>query len=156
MKGVILEKGIENFTKLNLFLPAIKEDICSYNWLITDIDSDYSSDSLVEKGYEFLSGEAFVELIKNDEYKFVWGVFSAFSKDVSLDEILSNGIPFADGYTGFWKSTVSLQNSLAITELVLWDGMLAMIISCEEDVINKFLAFYSSGKDLEEYNKSLL
>ena len=154
MKGAIIKKGIGHFTKLDLFLPVVRKDICSYNWLITDIDSDYSSDNLTEKGYDFLSGEAFLELVENDEYKFVWGVFSAFSKDVKLDEILSKGIPFADGYTGFWKSTVNLQNPLAITEMVLWDGMLAIIISHNEEVINRFLEFYSSSMDLEEYNKS--
>ena len=152
MKGAILEKGIEQYTNLNLFLPIIQEKILSYNWLLTDIDSDYHSESIVEKDYEFLSGEAFMELIEKNNFKFVWGVFSAFPKEIELEKIISKGLPFADGYTGFWESTISVQNPLATMELVLWDGMLALIISCDDKIVDDFLEFYKSGENLEKYN----
>jgi len=152
VKGAILEKEVEKFTNLNLFLPIIREEILSYNWLFTDIDSDYCSDNIIENNYDFLSGEEFVELIEKNDFRFVWGVFSAFPKEVAFEKILSKGLPFADGYTGFWKNPVSLQNPLAIIEMVLWDGVLAIIISRNDEVIDKFLDFYKFSVNLEEYN----
>lgn len=152
MKGAILERGIEKYTNLSLFLPSIKEDIMSYNWLLSDIDSNYHSDSISKNGYEFLSGKEFLELILKNEYKFVWGVFTAFSKEKTVEEIVSKGIPFAEGYTGFWENPITMQNPLAITEMVLWDGILALIVSHNDDTVNCFLDFYNASENLETYN----
>jgi len=152
MKGAILEKGVEQYTNLNLFLPIIREEIFSYNWLLTDIDSNYYSDNTIENNYDFLSGEEFIELIEKNDFRFVWGVFSAFPKEVALEKILSKGIPSADGYTGFWENPINLQNSSAIIEMVLWDGELALIISHKDEIIDDFLNHYKFSENLEEYN----
>ncbi|MEG0472578.1 MAG: hypothetical protein RR588_09600 [Solibacillus sp.] len=152
MKGAILERGIEQYTNLSLFLPIIKEDILFYNWLLTDIDSNYQSDSIIKNDYEFLSGREFVQLIDKNEFRFAWGVFSAFPKERKVEEIVLNGLPFADGNTEFWENPISMQNPLAVTEMVLWDGILALIISRNDKTINQFLNFYEFSESLEDYN----
>lgn len=155
MKGAILENQIELNSSLNVFLPIINERIISYNWLLTDIDSDYYSNNIIKNNYEFLSGQEFLDIISKNEFRFVWGVFSGFSKEISLEEILSEKLPFANGYTGFWKNPISIQHPLAITEMVLWDGILALFISHNDDIIDKFLNYYKSSKNLEKYNDEI-
>lgn len=153
MKGTIVEKEDIQYNTLKIFLPITKKDILRYNWLLSDIDSDYYSEGLTENGYEFLTGSDFLKLITGYEYHFVWGVFSAFSKEIPLEKILSEGIPYANEYSGFWKNSISIQNKLAVTELVIWDGVLALVISKEDEVVNRFLNYYKLSEDLEIYNK---
>jgi len=152
MKGAILEKGKEEYTKLKLFLPIIRGIVRSYNWLLTDISSDYSSENLCANDYEFLSGEEFEKLIE-ENYTFVWGVFSAILPDITIDEVLEEDLPYANGYAGFWKNPLTMQNTLASLELVIWDGELALIISSDEKIINDFLGYYKLSETLEKYNK---
>ena len=113
MKGAILEKGKEDYTKLNLFLPIVKKVATSYNWLLTDIDSDHYSKSFYEKDYELLSGEEFVKLMEKGNYTFAWGVFSAIAPELAIEKIIEGGLPYANGYTGFWKNPIMIQNPLA-------------------------------------------
>jgi hypothetical protein len=154
MKGAILESGMEKYTSLDIFLP-LREELHSYNWLLTNIDSDYQSESLNQNNYEFMTGDTFLKLIEQNDFTFVWGVCSAFPKEIELERIISEGLPFADGYTGFWKNSINVQNPLAITEIVMWDGMLNLIISHNNQIVDKFLQLYDCGKDLVEYNKSI-
>lgn len=156
MKGAILESGMEKYTSLDIFLPIMRNEIISYNWLLTDIDSDYQSTSLSKNDYEFLTGEEFLDLIEQKNFTFVWGVLSAFPKDMEFERIISEGIPFADGYTGFWNTSISIQNSLAVTEIVFWDGILNLIISRNDELVDAFLELYKYGQDLEEYNNKKL
>ena len=154
VKGAILERGLERFTKLSLFFPVIKDEILNYNWLLTDIDADYYSDSLKNNHYELISGEKFMQLIEGDQFTFVWGVFSAIPKQISIEKIIEEQIPYANGYEGFWNNPVSIQNSVAVIEMVLWDGTAALIISKSEHVINKFIDYYKFSKLLEDYNEN--
>lgn len=152
VKGAILDRGVEQFTKLSLFLPIIKDEILNYNWLLTDIDADYYTDSLKNSHYELISGEKFMQLIEGDQFTFVWGVFSAIPKQISIEKIIEEQIPYANGYEGFWNNSVSTQNYYAVIEMVLWDGVAALIISKKEHLINKFIDYYKLSKLLEDFN----
>ena len=152
MKGAILENGKENYTKLKVFLPVIKEIARSYNWLLTDIDSDYSSKNLSEKNYDFLSGEEFIKLVEEKKHTYAWGVFSAIPSEIDIEKVVETNLPYANGYTGFWRTPITIQNPLASIEMVLWDGEMALIISRDEKITNDFLQYYTLGEDLEEYN----
>ena len=151
MRGAILEKSKEEYTKLKLFLPIIKETANSYNWLLTDIDSDYSSKNLNEKNYDFLSGKEFVRLME-ENYTYAWGVFSAIPLEITIDKVVETYLPSANGYKGFWKNPISIQNPFASIEMILWDGELAIIISRDKKITNDFLDYYTLSEDLEEYN----
>lgn len=57
------------------------------------------------------------------------GVFSAFPKEIRLEEVLKYDYPYADGYKGFWENPIALQHPLAVSEIVVWDGSLILVIS---------------------------
>jgi len=156
MKGAILESGMERYTSLGIFLPIMREKLLSCNWLLTNIDSDYQSESIKQNNYEFMTGETFLKLIEQNNFTFVWGVFSAFPKEIGLERIISEKLPFADGYTGFWTIPINVQNPLAITEIVMWDGVLNLLISHNNEIVDRFMQLYDCSKDLEAYNKELM
>ena len=41
------------------------------------------------------------------------GVFSAFPKEIRLEEVLKYDYPYADGYKGFWENPIALQTSIS-------------------------------------------
>jgi hypothetical protein len=56
-------------------------------------------------------------------------VNTKYSPKVTLEEILRYGLPFADGYKGFWVNNVGIQHPLAEVEIVAWDSSLTLLIS---------------------------
>lgn len=152
MKGLILEKGFKYYTHLDLVLLPIKKHIEQYNWLITDCECNYYPDSRIGNEYDWVTGNELLEIVSKHDIKFIWGVLSAFSKEIELDEILSHEFPYADGYTGFWENPISIQHPLAVIEIVPWDSSLMLIISKYTNVIDEFKSAFPLCEDLEKYN----
>ena len=53
--------------------------------------------------------------------------------------MLKYDYPYADGYTGFWKSPISVQHPLAVSEIVAWDGMYILLIAENDESVNTFM-----------------
>ena len=107
-------------------------DVDNYNWLITNIEcypSDEEIVKILDAEYCWIDGKELLRLLKKEDFQWIWGVFSVFPKAVTLDEVLKYDYPYADGYTGFWKSPISVQHPLANSEIVFWDGLLILLIS---------------------------
>ena len=102
-----------------------------------------------------ISGEELTGIIKKDDFQWVWAVLSGFDKSCSKDDVLNYEFPAADGYGGFWKEELSIQHPLACVELVAWDGGLTLLISKDEDLVNRFRNAFPLSRDLEEYNAAL-
>lgn len=81
-----------------------------------------------------------------------WGVLSGFKREVPLHQVLSYGLPYADGYTGFWKNPISIQHPMADIEIVAWDSALTLLISRDEAIAQVFRNAYPRSEDLETYN----
>ncbi|WP_291580368.1 hypothetical protein [Clostridium sp. UBA6640] len=75
----------------------------NYNWLITDYEcSDYPDEMMpYNKEYVWISGRDLRRIVCENEIQFIWGVFSAFSKDVTLNDVLKYYLPYADGNPDF-------------------------------------------------------
>ena len=87
-----------------------------------------------------------------EEFQWIWGVFSAFSKEIKLEEVLKYDYPYADGYKGFWENPIALQHPLAVSEIVIWDGLLILVISQKSEVVNALIENNTFAQDLEKYN----
>ena len=103
-----------------------------YNWLITDIDGYPANDARYESFYE--------------EHSYLW------LSGIELDEILKNPLPYADGYTGFWKPDLSIQHPLAKVEMVAWDSSATLLFAKEYSLYLGFMKKISGVVDLSEYN----
>lgn len=138
------------------------KDICNYigevdkyNWLITNIECYPRDEEIVkvfENEYCWIDGKALLNLLSKEEFQWVWAVFSAFPKEITLEEVLKYDLPYADGYKGFWKNPIALQHPLAVLEIVAWDGLLILVISKRNEMVNGLIDSNEFVQDLEEYN----
>jgi hypothetical protein len=159
MKGAILEKGERYYTYLQGVFDGINNIQREYNWLITDCECcTTSSDNLsriFQYGtYGWLSGEELTDMINKEDFQWVWGVLSAFNKEISLEEILKYRLPYADGYKGFWETPISIQHPLAQIEIVPWDSSCTIIICKDDSITESFMKRYNLSKDLTRYNSN--
>ena len=154
MRGIIHEKSFEWYTYMNIVTQPIRDEVAQYNWLISSYDCNCYPDDRIsyENDFTWISGSDLLSILDQHEIQFIWGVFSAFPKEIALDNILAYKLPYADGYTGFWHNPISLQHPLAVMELVPWDSSLFLLISKDDETISKFIAAFPEAKDLEEYN----
>ncbi|MDO4712266.1 MAG: hypothetical protein Q4A75_09845 [Peptostreptococcaceae bacterium] len=127
-----------------------------YNWFITDaqnchIKSPYY-ELFSENPYCFISGEELTKIENDENAQWIFGVLSAIPKDVPLEEVLKYEYPYANGYTGFWKNPITMQHPHAVIEIVPWDGELILVISSDEDLIEKIHQKIPNAIDLYEDN----
>lgn len=100
-----------------------------------------------------MTGDELTNICKNEDFQWIWGVFSGFHKSVDKEDVLKNKLPQADGYTGFWQNPISIQHPLAEIEIVAWDSSLTIIISKDDNIIEEFRKKNLLAEDLEKYNE---
>ena len=153
--GAILERGEKYYTYLRKVFEAIVNKQNEYNWLITDCVCYPQTQSIDEKlshEYCWLSGNELTSVVENEDFQWIWAVLSGFRKDITLANILEFPLPYADGYTGFWKNPVSIQHPLASIEIVPWDSSLTLVISNQKDLVDSFIKAFPLSEDLSLYN----
>lgn len=119
----------------------LENEQLKYNWLITNCDcypQDESINELFSQEYIWISGKEFTEIISKEDFQFIWGVFSGFSKDITLEEVLKYELPFADGYEGFLVDNIGTQHPLADIEIVAYDSSFTLLISNNDNLVKKF------------------
>lgn len=155
MKGLIIEKIRSNyFTNMKDVFDALGNIQTNYHWLITDYECNvYPTKEIpFNNPYIWIDGQTLTSIVKRNEIQFIWGVFSAFEKNVCLNNVLNYKLPFADGNKELWNKDVKIQHPLAESEIVSWDSGILLLISKDEKVINTFLKHYPDAIDLAMYN----
>jgi len=156
LKGAILRRGEEYCTHMSNVFAAIKDEQLKYNWLITDCicypqNAEYTE--LLSQEYAWITGEELTHMIDREDFQWIWGVLSGFMKNITLEEVLKYKLPYADGFTGFWGSTLKIQHPLADIEIVPWDSSLVLAISRNNILIDNFMNYFPLAQDLTTYNK---
>lgn len=155
MKSAILEKGERYFTNMNKVFQAMQNEQLNYNWLITDCEctsQDAEIQRLFSKNHVWISGEELTNIVEKERFQFIWAVFSGFSIDVSLEDVLSYELPFADGNKGFWVDDVKIQHPLANIEIIAWDSSLTIFMSQNDDLVDKFMQYFPFSQNLSTKN----
>jgi len=153
--GAINEKGEKFYTYLPKLFDVIDNAQLDYNWLITDCFCNTKTqieEDIDEKGYCWISGEELTKFVRENDVQWIWAVLSGFSKEIPLSEVLTQPLPFADGYSGFWHNPISVQHPLATVEIVPWDSSLTLFFSTDKDLVDKFMTGYPYSEDLTAYN----
>ncbi len=152
--GAINEKGEKYYTDLKKVFDAINDKQKEYNWLITDCvcyPNNQEIQELLNKEYCWLSGEELTKIVNHEDFQWIWAVLSGFDKSVELSEVLKYDLPYADGYTGFWKKPLALQHPLSKIEIVPWDGSLTLVLSEEKEIVDSFMESFPYSERLEDY-----
>lgn len=149
MKGCIINNELSISNIFNYI-----EDIAKYNWLITNIECYPSDEEIARKladEYCWIEGKDLFQLLNKEDFQWIWGVFSAFPKNIELKEILKHNSPYADGYKGFWTNPITLQHPLAVTEITAWDGLTILVITKNNEIVNTLIEKHAFAQDLENY-----
>ena len=101
--------------------------------------------------YCWIEGKDLLQLLNKEDFQWIWGVFSAFPKNIELKEILKHNSPYADGYKGFWTNPITLQHPLAVTEITAWDGLTILVITKNNEIVNTLIEKHAFAQDLENY-----
>ena len=159
MKGAILEKGQKSHTHLGQIFESLNNVQLEYYWLITDFQgypNNKEYDRILSGEFCWLTGEQLTEMVRTEDFQWIWAVLSGFKKDVELDEILEHPLPYADGNAGFWHNPIAIQHSLADVEIVPWDSTLVLLISDVDSIVDNFLEAFPAARDLSEHNDSMV
>ncbi len=155
IKGLILNEKDKVYSKFLYLFKNIIEFQKDYNWLISDIEcypitSKYQN--IFNDSYLWMSGEELYNILKYEDFQWIWAVFSGFKKNIKLEEILKQELPYANGYKGFWSNPLSIQHTLADIEIVAWDSICSIFICNDDKTIKNISKIYLNAKDLENYN----
>lgn len=155
MQGIMIEKHDKSFSQFNSIIKALKDEHKKYNWLITEIDFVPTDGNglFLNQPYTWILGEDLERKFSKEKGFWVWGVFSGFPKNITLDEVLKFSLPYADGNPNLWNANLALQNPLAKVELIEWDGMCFLGVTDDAAILRNLKeAFPLGSQDLEEYN----
>ncbi len=158
---------LEDFLELKEILNSFRRLEKEYNWLLTDLDWSHPANYLEYfKDYRifedngehpnkyWITGEDLAKLANQKDIYFIWGVFSAFDKNETIDLNAIKEEPYADGNPNFWVENPKIQHPKAVVELVLWDSSLILLLSKDNDLSKNFRNTFEGWKDLNHYNQS--
>ena len=154
MKGIVIDEGEKYFTYLKSIFGAIDNIQKDYNWLISGHECYPQDVNYAEKlsaKWCWMTGTELTEMIENEDFQWIWGVFSAFSKDVTKEEVLKYKLPNADGNDRIWQNPISMQHPLSLMEIIAWDSSMTIFISRSDDIIERMVKSNLLMKDLEDY-----
>lgn len=154
MRGAILENQKMYYTYMNKIFYALDNIQLEYNWLISHYECNQYPDEHIpcDKEYVWVSGVDLSRIVFENEIQFIWGVFSAFKKEIMLNDVLEYTLPYADGNPSFWSTSFNIQHPLAEFEIVPWDSSLVLLISKHDTVVESFLKAFPLAEDLLVYN----
>lgn len=111
-----------------------------YKWLITDVEACPKDDEVSDKLEKplVISNKELVEMLKKDDFQWIWAVFSLFKPNVENNKIMQeNPMLYSLIESKFYETPV-IQHSLAILEIDAFDSSYIMITSKEAIYLEKF------------------
>lgn len=154
MKAVVIQKGEKYYTFLKSLLHSIDNVQREYNWLITGFECYPQNKEYAEKlsgKYCWITGDDLTDMVEDEDFQWIWGVFSAFPKNLKKDSILKYKLPQAEDNTGIWQIPISIQHPFAEIEIVAWDSSMTIIISKNDDIVEKLKNNNTLTEDFEGF-----
>ena len=144
---------MQYYTDLRLVFQSFADRQQEFNWLITDLDCSVFPADLDPHQPHWLSGQELTRLVAQQEVQFIWAVFSGFQPNVSIDLNHLELEPYADGNSTLWQPGVTIQHPRAVVELICWDSSATLLLSRDDDLTQRFRAFFPEAIDLDVYNQ---
>ena len=172
MKRVWSGKDFQCITYMRRVLSDLSLDKSDYIWLISDIDAYPSKPEyeklITDKPYVLLSTSELVNMLENDDFQWIWAVFSAIPSHYKEEDILSFDLPHIESFTeeqyNPYEDEPKLQHPYAKLEILCSESSFALI-SDNDDLINRFkkcyphytdyftICFHSLRAYIEEYKE---
>lgn len=155
MKGIVIDRGERYYTFLQKLFESMNHVQRNYNWLITSHECWPKNEAYAEilsAEFCWMTGDQLTEMISQEDFQWIWGVLSAFPKEIAKEMALEYELPEAEGCRGIWQNPVTIQHPLAEIEIVAWDSKLTVVISKDDRIIDLLREQYVLAKDLQKYN----
>lgn len=158
MNGLIIRMREVGCASLKELFNAMDNSQNEYNWLITSYECYPQNIQNIEKlsgDWCWITGNELTHMVELEDFQWVWGVLTAFPKEIVMEEVLKYKFPQADGYRGFWENPISMQHPLGKIEIVAWDGTIMLVISEEKNIVDCISSRISEVENLETYNEQM-
>ena len=140
MQKIISNHDENYYTYLYQLIYSIAHINHHYQWLITDFEAypqmKIYQNLLMQNEYLILSTEQFLEMLKRDNFQWIWGIFSAIPSQYSEEEILNYPLPNIKE-----NKKTTIQHPLAEIEIGAIDSSSLYIIS-DDTYIEIFKKLY--------------
>ena len=150
MKRIYSKKDFKGYTCMSRVLSDLKLDSKDYWWLISDIQAvprkKVYQDLIDDNSYLLLSTSEFVNMLKDDDFQWVWAVFSAIPSTYEKENILKFDLPyleyFDEGQYNPYVDEPKIQHPYAELEIYAVDSSYMFLISDDEELIDRFKMCY--------------
>ena len=118
-------------------------------WLISDIEAYPTKDKykgIIENSYLLMSTNELVKMLEEDDFQWIWAVFSAIPSRYQKEDILKFDLPYVDnceeGKYNPHTDEPKLQHPYAEFEIYAVDSSYMFMISNNEALISQFQKCY--------------
>ena len=157
MEKVISTKDFKYYTMLRKVIFDLELADKEYWWLISDIEAyprkDKYQESIYNEDYLLIRTSDLIKMLDEDDFQWVWAVFSVIPFSYTKEEILNYELPrlqyIEEGEYNPYTDTPKLQHPLAEFELYAEDSSSMFLISDNEELLRRFKKAYP--KFIENY-----
>ena len=150
MRRLYSKRDLKYYTLMFNVLINLELTDKDYIWLISDIEA-YPTDEkyahLVNNNdYLLVTTDELVEMLKKEDFQWIWAVFSAIPSKYTKEEILNFELPYVcsfskDDYQPY-RDEPKIQHPYAEFEIYAFDSSYMFIISNKEEILEKFKKSY--------------
>lgn len=138
-------------------LELTKED---YFWLISDIEAYPTKDKYLNlinsNDYLLLKTNELIEMLEEEDFQWIWAVFSAIPTNHTKEQILRHTLPTLQSITNNYNPFLGkpkIQHPLAEFEICAWDSSGVFLVSNDEVLLNKFKSCYPLS--IDDFDKKI-
>lgn len=123
-----------------------------YKWFITDVEACPKDDEVSDKLKKSLiiSNKDLVEILKKDDFQWIWAVFSLFKPNVENNTIIQESPMLYSQIESKFYETPVIQHSHAILEIDAFDSSYVMMTSKEAIYLERFKKLFPQSRRQEE------
>ena len=150
MKRIYSKKDFRCYTFMGQVLSNLNLDNKDYFWLISDIEAyprkkEYQE--LIDSNfYLLLTTSELIGMLKEDDFQWIWAVFSAIPSSYKREDILKYDLPYLtyidEGKYDPHVDEPKIQHPYAELEIYAVDSSYMFMISDNDELIAKFKKCY--------------
>ena len=151
MKKLISNKDEKCYAFMLKIINSIQKISSKYNWLISSIEAYPHGENILNESnqnneYLFLSTNELINMLEENDFQWIWAVFSAIPNNYTMKDILKYKIPYIENNQKIFTDTI-IQHPLADIEMVVEDGISISIVAKDDKYLNAFKKIYPLAKD---------
>jgi hypothetical protein len=130
----------------------IENEIKDLKWLISDLEINTSEIEKLPINHEkdwFLISAVEMNIIRDTDTQLIWGALSGIpnNQEIEPEQI---ELPFAEGNEQIWKNG-NLQVVNSKIEIIAWDSSYTIVKFTDNEMSDKFKAYFQEAIELENY-----